>query len=307
MPAFEVDESVEINAPLDAVKSSILDFRAWSAWSPWVCADPDCKLDYAQDKQSYSWDGQIIGAGGMKVKEVKDDAIYYDLEFLKPFKSKSKVDFQLHAVGDTRTRLHWRMQSSLPFFMFFMVKSMRAFISGDYRRGLLKLKDLLEQGKVPSELEFPGVGQGLETAYFGIRKVSTLGEIAKVTAQEMPRLYRELEQRGEAITGPAMTISHSFDPVEDRLAYTLALAVKAPLGDLGSDFVSDRIAMPRSYQVVHKGPYRHLANAWASGMMHERAKKFRPIKKADKIEVYLNDPETTPEQELLTRLHFPAR
>lgn len=307
MPAFEVDESIEINAPLEQVKSHILDFKGWPEWSPWICAEPSCTVEHAADGKSYSWDGKIIGSGNMRVKRVEDRAIYHHLQFLKPFKSQSAVDFQLHPKGDNCTTLHWRMQSSLPFFMFFMVKKMQAFIAGDYRRGLLRLKDKIEHGEIPSKLAFPGVGEGISTAYFGIRKVSSIAEIGSITAQELPRVFRELEKRGEKMSGPVMTISHSYDPVADRLAYTLAVGVDKVLTGLGADFVSEQLEIPRSYKVVHTGAYRHLGSAWASGMMHEQAKVFAPNKRADKVEVYLNDPESTPESELITELHFPVR
>lgn len=308
MPSFTVDESIEINAPMAAVKESLLDFKRWPAWSPWLCCEPGCKVEYEADGQRYSWDGAIIGSGDMKILRTQDDAIFYKLRFFKPFKSQSKVDFAFVDLGEGRTRVHWRMQSSMPFFLFFMVKSTQAMVAGDYRRGLAKLKDYLETGSVPSHLEFPGVGKGVDTAYLGIRKVSTLAELAEESRQGFARLVRELEMRDLSPTGPWMTVSHSFDPVKDRLAYTMAIPIEAVLSeDLGLELVSERVTLAQSYKVVHKGPYRHLGNAWAAGMMHERAKRFAVSKGKDKIEVYLNNPQTAAPEELLTELHFPAR
>lgn len=307
MPAFEVDESIEIQAPIAKVRAALLDFHGWPEWSPWICAEPQCKIDFASDGQSYAWDGKIIGAGNMKVIRSEDRAIYYDLEFQKPFKSRSKVDFQLEDHGEDRCTLRWRMQSSMPFFLFFMVKSTQAFVASDYRRGLARLKDKLELGKVNSSLSFPGVGKGIKTAYLGVRKACSIAEIGRITAVEMPRLMQELEERKVKVTGAPMNISHSFDPVKDRLAFTLALPVSEVLGDLGSDLVSDILDIPKSYKVVHKGAYHHLANAWASGVMHERAKCFSPQRRADKVEVYVSDPGSTAPEALITELHFPAK
>lgn len=307
MPAFEVDESIQIDASVASVKNALLDFRGWHAWSPWICADPGCTVDYAEDGQSYRWDGAIIGSGSMKLVKEEPDAIFYDLAFLKPFKSQSKVDFKLIALGPEKTQLHWRMQSSMPFFLFFLVKSTRAMIRNDYRRGLAKIKDKLELGSVPSILEFLGVGKGVCSAYLGIRKVCTIEELAAVSKQLFTRLSHELDTRVISPSGAPMTISHSFDLLTDQVALTMAVPVPDVLQDLGSEFVSERLDIPRSYQVIHKGAYRHLSNAWASGMMHQRAKRFLPHKGLDKVEVYLNDPASTQESELLTELHFPAR
>lgn len=307
MPAFSVDESLVIDAPLAQVRESLLDFRQWPAWSPWICAEPDCKIEYAADGKSYHWEGAIIGSGSMKILREQDSRIDYDLQFLKPFKSKAKVNFELLQEGADRTKVHWRMESSMPFFLFFMVKKTQALISSDYRRGLQRLKDFIERGEVQAKLEFPGASEGLDTQFLGLRKLSKISEIAAVSEGQFERLAAELERLGLEPSGPPMTISHSFDPVQDRLAYTLAIPVAKPVQGHGEAFVSERIKLERCYKIVLRGPYRHLASAWACGMMHAQAKVFRSDTAADKVERYLNDPQRVPEQELCTELLFPMR
>jgi hypothetical protein len=55
------------------------------------------------------------------------------------------------------------------------------------------------------------------------------------------------------------------------------------------------------------GAYRHLGSAWSAGMMRERAKVFKSAKGHAPFEVYMSDPATTPEADLVTEIHFPAR
>jgi len=51
------------------------------------------------------------------------------------------------------TRVTWSMQSSLPFFLFFMRKSFENFVGMDYDRGLRMLKEQLESGKISSRID----------------------------------------------------------------------------------------------------------------------------------------------------------
>ena len=46
------------------------------------------------------------------------------------------------------------MNSSLPLFLFWMKEQMQVFVGMDYNRGLLLLKDLVENGKAHSQTRF---------------------------------------------------------------------------------------------------------------------------------------------------------
>ncbi|MGB0657152.1 MAG: GyrI-like domain-containing protein, partial [Flavobacteriaceae bacterium] len=61
------------------------------------------------------------------------------------------------------------------------------------------------------------------------------------------------------------------------------------------------------YSVSHKGPYRHIANAWSAAHMHLRSKQFKPLGKTPPMELYWNSPKDTAELELKSEILFPAK
>jgi len=63
----------------------------------------------------------------------------------------------------------------------------------------------------------------------------------------------------------------------------------------------------RAYKLVHTGRYEHLGNAWSTGMMNLRAEKLKASKGIKPFEIYLNDPETTASEDLVTELYLPIR
>ena len=131
--------------------------------------EPEAKVTVQEDGKYYEWSGNRVGSGNMTVlKEQTNEWIECDLTFLKPWKSKAKVKFNLKSEGDS-TRITWNMDSSLPFFMFFMKKMMEAFVGMDYERGLNMLKDYSEDDKVHSHMEFKGRQTYPGCNYIGVK------------------------------------------------------------------------------------------------------------------------------------------
>lgn len=167
MPKIELNRSIEINASPEKVFKALNDLNQWRIWSPWLILEPETKVTVSDDTKYYEWDGKRIGAGNMQItSEVKNQSVNLDLTFLKPWKSKAKVRFELKGIGD-HTEVTWFMDSSLPFFMFWMKKMMMGFIGMDYERGLNLLKDFVEEGEVYSKLEFIGEESFPKNTVFG--------------------------------------------------------------------------------------------------------------------------------------------
>lgn len=305
MPKLEVLESITVNASPSHVKSIVRDFKQWEQWSPWLSAEPNCPLTYKADGSGYSWDGKIIGSGSLDINSETDSELNYTLQFFKPWKSSSDVSFRFVPKGEG-TEVIWTMKGSLPFFMFFMTKMMKAMIGSDYRRGLSKLKDYTETGTVPSKHQFKGVGDGLVSDYIGIKTQAALDEIGEVMSSQFTRLKEIVEQSHAEVSAEPISIYHKFDMVKQSTVYTAAIPVKSVPEHLPPDIVAGHLNSPTTYCVEHTGPYRHLGNTWSAGIMHQRSKVFRPKKGADPFEIYKNDPSETPENGLVTEVHFPT-
>ncbi len=307
MPKFSVKRSVTIAAPVEKVYASVRDFRNWPEWSPWLIAEPDCTVTYAEDGSSYSWDGKIVGAGEMAIdEEVPSHGISYKLTFLKPWKSKADVQFQFEPDGST-TVATWTMDSSLPFIMFWMKKMMVAMIGMDYERGLKMLKGTLEHGSNPSHLEFLGKQTTPGCQYVGITNECSLAEIGDQMSADFKKIKAWAGGHKELCCGAPFSITHKFDMVGGHVRYTSCFPVSEVPASLPDGFVSGSRPDCSTYAIKHTGPYEYLSNAWSAGMMHARSKVFAQNKRIDCFETYENDPDETPESDLITIIHLPAK
>ncbi|MDA0350079.1 MAG: SRPBCC family protein [Verrucomicrobia bacterium] len=190
MPKFNIEKSILVDAPMAKAFAAVRDFHTWSKWSPWIIAEPDCKVSVSPDGRQNSWDGNIVGSGNMLIEKAEpNNAIHYKLTFLKPWKAVSPVSFLFEAT-DGGTKLTWTMEGSMPFFLFFMTKMMGVLIGVDYDRGLKMLKDYIETGAVPSKLKFPGVETFKGFPYVGLKTRCNIDELGEAMTKDFTKLDR---------------------------------------------------------------------------------------------------------------------
>jgi len=307
MPKMHINKSISVDVPVDKAFASIRDFRQWTIWSPWIIAEPDCAITYSEDGMQYAWDGMIIGSGSMEIlEEVPNEVIRYKLSFLKPWKSVSDVSFEfLPKSGGVD--ISWTMDGSLPWFMGFMKKMMTAAVGMDYERGLNMLKDYLEGGKVLSKLCFPGIAAFGGLQYVGVRRTCQLGDIGDVMPEDFGKLVGWMQQEGIEPTQQPFAIYHDFNLTEGTTDFTSGIPLDNLPASVPEGFTTGTIPACQAYRIEHAGPYRHLGNAWSSGLMHSRAKVFKQNKSIPPFEIYVDDPENTSEEALRTVIHFPAK
>lgn len=307
MPKMHVEKSIQIDASPEKVFAKINDFHHWPAWSPWLIAEPEAKVTVAADGKSYSWEGQRVGSGEMAIlSETPNQSLSCDLTFLKPWKSTAKTNFNLKPVG-SGTEVSWSMDSSLPFFMFFMKKSMIAYIGSDYDRGLSMLKDLVEKNNVPSKLDFKGEEAYPGCKYVGIRTVTTADKIGPQMESDFGKLRDFISEHKLESSHRLFSIYHKWDMVSGTVAYTVGVPLAEVPKELPAGFIEAQIPSVPVYTLRHTGSYRHLGNAWSTMYMMQRNKEIKLIKKVHPFETYVNNPAEVAEEDLITEIHFAVR
>lgn len=307
MPAMNIDKSVMIAAPVQKVYNVLNDFHYWTFWSPWLICEPESTVTVRQDGKYYEWKGKRVGSGNMEIEnEVTNQSIDLNLTFLKPWKSKAKVRFICSAEGEN-TNVHWTMESSLPFFMFWMKKSMEGFVGADYERGLQMLKEYVETGKVSSTLEFKGQSNYSGCKYIGIKTDTTMENVGKEMESDFGQLQAFISEKKIQPSGQAFSIYHEWDFVKRKASYTAGIPVTQIPGDLPGDFIQGEIPATKVYTLRHIGSYLHLGNAWTTLYTMQRNKEFKVKKDIHPFEVYISLPGEEASGDSITDIHFPIK
>lgn len=151
MATYEVKRSITIDADPAAIYPRVADFREWDAWSPWEKLDPNMTKTYTGPQSgagaSYHWEGnRKVGEGSMTITGVEPDRrVTIDLQFLKPFKSRSETVLALRPV-DGGTRVDWTMSGvhTMMTRVFSIVRPMDKLVGPDLEKGLATLKATTE-------------------------------------------------------------------------------------------------------------------------------------------------------------------
>ena len=148
---FVVERQERIAAPPAAILERIVDFRRWQEWSPWEELDPNLQRTYSGAESGvgavYEWAGnRKAGKGRMQITSVEpDQAVTIDLQFLKPFKSRSTTVFRLLPEGEA-TEVTWTMTGPKTVMTRIMgiFTSMDKMVGPDFEKGLQRLKTTAE-------------------------------------------------------------------------------------------------------------------------------------------------------------------
>jgi len=304
MPKMFVSRSIEINAPVENVYPKLSDLNHWIRWSPWLILEPEAKVTVRDDAKYYEWEGNRTGSGHMTItSEKENEAINLDLVFLKPWKSKAKIAFKFNSTNGG-TKVTWTMDSSMPFFMFFMTKMMEGFIGMDFERGLKLLKDYVEDGVVHSALEIEAKGNFAGCQYIGVKTNCNIADVGDAMTKDFDKLWSYMHDNMDLLAGNPMSIYHKWNFGKGTCEYTVAAPVSSFPDNLPADFLTGQIPAGPTYSVIHTGPYDHLGNAWSLVSNLQRSKTFKPIKGVHPFEEYLNDPSTTDPLEYKTAVRF---
>ena len=310
MPKFEVQRSVHINASPEKVYEAVVDYGTWTIWSPWLCAEPDAKVTVTGEPSSvgaiYAWDGEIVGAGELEHQKLEPHRLIEDeIRFTKPFKSRSKVFFEIVPVGD-QTEITWHMQGALPWFLFWMIPMMKTFIGMDYDRGLKMLKEWIETGEILSKTTIRGVEPVEGFQMIGLRKSCTLSEIGPSMKATFAEVVEKLEQNQIPVDGACLSVYHKVDFKAGTFDYTSGFVVPVSVTEIPVGLSTWSTPQVQALAVEHIGSYEHLGNAWSAANQYARYKKLKQSKHGT-FEIYRNDPRETPQAELRTEIFLPLK
>ena len=310
MPRYHVYRSIQIAATPQKVFETVADFGTWTTWSPWLCAEPNATVNVTEDASSvgsiYSWKGEIVGQGEIEHREWQPGRLIdEEIRFVKPFKSKSAVAFEMEPAGNG-TKLTWHMRGSLPWFMFWMKSLMQSMIGMDYERGLKMLKEWIETGQVLSKTKICGVESVGPLRVAGVRKKCALRDVGRSMEAAIAEVKQKLAECNLPTDGEIISVYHDFDMKAQVFDYTAGFVIPATAASVPPELSNWSIPATNALHVGHLGTYDHLGNAWSAANQYARYKKLKQSK-AGAFEIYKNDPKETAPAELRTEIFLPLK
>ncbi len=135
-----------------------------------------------------------------------------------------------------------------------------------------------------------------------VRTRTAVSALPQAMGEAYGQIMNFLGQTGENPTGAPYTAYYNMD-MED-LDVEIGFPVGKPLNPQG-DLKRGEIPAGRYASCVHTGPYNEVEKAYTALTAWMEAEGHVPTGVA--YEIYLNDPEETPPDQLLTEILFPLK
>ena len=311
MPKFDVQRSIEISASPDQVFDVVSNFNTWSIWSPWLIADPQATVTVSNDASSvgslYQWSGDVCGAGEVEhVRLEQGRLIGEEIRFLKPFKSRSDVGFQIEPRGNG-CRLTWSMHGSMPFLLFWMLPQMKTMIGMDYDRGLKMLKEWIETGRIESKVTVHGVEEVGPFRIAGVRSRYQLSECGDAMQRAFCESSEKLDAVGIPKDGPVMSVYHDVNLKNGVFDCTSGFSIPEAATEIPASLSVWSTGSVKAFRVEHVGSYDHMGNGWSAAHQIVRHRKHKMSKRMGAFEIYRNNPADTPPAELRADIYLPLK
>lgn len=147
---YNVEKSIIVHCDVTKAMEHISDFQYYSQWNPWQQSDPTAASTITGAAgtvgHKYAWVGKKIGEGSLTLLSIDKKNIHFELEFLKPWKSKASDDWSFEAWGDgSETKIIWQNSGQLPWpIARLMGPLITKNLNTQFEQGLMNLKKMCE-------------------------------------------------------------------------------------------------------------------------------------------------------------------
>lgn len=175
---------------------------------------------------------------------------------------------------------------------------------------LQQIEAILERSDASLEMMFmshnePVVKENVPLRVIGKRGTGTYAETISILMKDLcGQIFSEENMRnGLRVTGPFMTIYHDCEYREKDALMECAAPVTGKVAVSDPAFEVHTLPGGTTLSLIHKGPYSLLHTAWSRIGAYAEEREFKIT--GPHRELYLNDPCTVAEEELLTELQIP--
>lgn len=146
---YKVERSIVINAPVSTVYNEMRYFKNFNNWSPWIEHDPNMATSITgtdgEVGAKYGWESknESVGSGSLtRIIQEENKLLVSELR-IADWDGVSKAGYAFEEANGG-TKVTWYVEGTLSFFMRPMGLLMDKMMSGDFEKGLQKVKTHVE-------------------------------------------------------------------------------------------------------------------------------------------------------------------
>lgn len=297
---FEVSRTRTINAPAAVIYKNVNDFKNWQDWSSWVEADKNMKITLPRLTSgvngSYSWEDKD-GIGSMKtLQTVANTSITQKMQFADYPPSDIQWTFKSNPNGSTDVT--WSISGKdLPFgFKMYTIFSggMEKQIAPHYERSLEKLDSIVISDMKKYSIIVNGVTNRSGGYYLYNAASSKIDEIGNKISQMLPKVVKYVESNHITQAGTPFVNYIKWDVENNAAIFSCCVPTTERVITTEGDIITGELPSFRAIKTTLKGHYSNIKEAWNTTKKYIPKNGFEAVENGPNIEVYLTDPNKTP-------------
>ena len=311
-----VQRSIDIAAPAANVYTRLDNLHVFNKWSPWAAIDPATQYQYSGPwtgngaKLQWHSSNPKVGDGSETITSSEPDKhIGLQLRFGADRTADSSFDLSPAANG---TRVTWNFDVDFGWNLPARYTGLwfDRLIGSAYESGLRNLQKFVG-GLPPSDLSAADIKlvnmQPQSIVYVSSTTTTDGRDVANAEASAYAQVKAFIASHHLKVTAAPMAVTRLWDPAHNR--YEFDAAVPADWSNLTVPASSPvKLGQPLGGNVVvatYPGPYSGTSQVYAQSKTWLAANGRTATGLT--WEQYLNDPATTPDNKLVTRIYTPVR
>lgn len=308
-----VEREIVIDAFPASVFALLNDLRQFSRWSTWKDDDPNARVAYSAAPRGrgsvLEWSGQIIGSGRRTITQSTPFAAVTVL-LERDGSAVANISYSISRIGnETKVIQRYAREFGHNLVNRYLQFVLDNIVAAETERDLGRLKEFAES--LPKsdfstlKIDLVTVESG-DIAYLSTNSLAEASAMSAAMGDAYFEVLNFIDRHGLQEAGAPLSITRGFDGSE--LTFDAAIPVSGLQQNTPRDGTRVRIGTSYSglaIRVRHTGPFRTL------GQTHEKIAAWLAAlgmqRNGDAWEVYISDPTTTVEAELLTHIYYPVR
>lgn len=309
---INMERDIVIEAPPATVYTVVSNFSRFNEWSPWAELDPNTVYTYEGPasgvgaKMAWTSESSDVGVGSQEIKAATPYE-RVDVEMWFEGQGTSEAYYTLEPV-EKGTRLVWGFDADFSdnFIGRYFGPMIEGMLGPQYEQGLTSLKTLVEA--LP-DTDFAGLeveiieAEPVLMAYAEGATSQDSEDISAALGAAYGKVGGFLAANGIEMAGPPLTVNKVWE--EGRFEFDAGIPIAAAPEEISEE---SEVKVGQTYagkvaKVVHVGSYEGLEatygklEAWLAANGWESA--------GAPWDVWVSDPGNTPEEELITHIHWP--
>lgn len=317
--SFQVEETLTVDAPSEMLFDEVNDYTTWEKWGPWTKKYPNLLVTYpektAGEGAGYSWKSDQSNGSITTTHVIPGKSIDQEMTADTPFGKATSTGYWTFEKQENGTKITWGVKGEHSFwekaYQLTQDSTQAATMRPVMKSGLKNLAAHVKKAMGIYKISVNGttLHSGGFYMYMTTATRNNTKGLAKTRNKIFPQVNLYMQQNNIAINGAPMMVFNHIDEQNGTVIVSCGTPTSSRvITPAETEVLSGFLPSQKVVKTTLKGNYSNLPAAWAAAKNYIAENNYEQNEDANPFEVYLTDPEKTPNPaEWITEIYIPIK